>query len=631
MSRRDAPRRPRRGVPLRNSLLARLMASSVLVAVCSIGATAWLAVQTTTQAIQQERGQVLADDASVYSELLGYAAVHRDWDTVAPLVHDLAERTGRRIVLTSKAHRPIVDSADSDAPAPTTVSAVIDPLRTDSGPLPGTGVPVGAGGIDPRATGPYLLPEDERSQLGQWADKQLACLRDLGINAQRIDSPSGRPTVKFNAARLPEPDDCYLPLDEPTATEREPLARLNTMVGNCLTAGGRELPLPRQYAVQVGPDFSWTSKLPPDEYTDLIEACTVESRRTQLRAYVAPASLLYLSSPGAADTPQFDLSAENRTRIIGVTGLVLVLTVGVTAVIAYRLVRPLKALTDAARNPSHPYRPVPVSTGNEIGYLTEAFNEMSERRERLEEQRKVMVSDVAHELRTPLTNIRSWLEAAEDGVATPNPALVTSLLEEALLLQHIIDDLQDLAAADAGKLRIHPEVVRLGDVLHHVAAAHRASSDTAGVRLTVEGEADIDLTADPARLRQAVGNLVSNAVRHTGRGGSVTLSSFVVGDEVVIEVADTGTGIDPDDLPRLFERFWRAEKSRSRHTGGSGLGLAIVLQLAHAHNGTVTVTSTPGVGSVFALRLPRVGAGGWYSRPLSTDTAASQGVRIRKK
>lgn len=609
MHRRKQLRLPRSRVPLRKSLLARLMATSVLVAVCSIGATAWLAVQTTTRAIQQERGQVLADDARIYNELVEYAAVHRDWDAVGPIVRDLADRTGRRIVLTSKTQRPIADSAAAAAPSPTTVSAVIDPLRTDAGLLPGSVAAVGDSGIDPRATGPYLLPESERSRLRQLADKRIGCLRALGVNAQRIDSPSGRPAVEFDPARLPTPGSCFLPLDNPTATEREPLAQLNTMVSACLTVREPDLPIPPPHALQVGPDFSWVSKLPPDEYTDVIEDCTAESRRRQLRAYVAPAALLYLSTPGGPDTPQFDLSPGNRTRIIGVTGLVLVLTVGVTAVIASRLVRPLRALTDAARDPSDPHRRVPVSTRDEMGYLAEAFNEMSERRERLEEQRKVMVSDVAHELRTPLTNIRSWLEAAEDGITTPNPALLSSLLEEALLLQHIIDDLQDLAAADAGKLRIHPEVVRLADILHHVAAAHRAAADTAGVRLTVSGKEGIHLTADPARLRQAIGNLISNAIRHTGRGGSVGLLSFVVGDEVIIEVADTGTGIDPDDLPRLFERFWRAEKSRSRHAGGSGLGLSIVLQLAHAHGGTITVTSTPGVGSVFALRLPRKGSG----------------------
>jgi two-component system, OmpR family, sensor histidine kinase BaeS len=151
-----------------------------------------------------------------------------------------------------------------------------------------------------------------------------------------------------------------------------------------------------------------------------------------------------------------------------------------------------------------------------------------------------------------------WLEAAEDGIADPGEALTSSLLEEALLLQHIIDDLRDLAAADAGQFR----------------------------------------------LRQAVGNLVSNAIRHTPPGGDVTVTCQRAGGEFVVEVADTGTGISPEDLPRIFDRFWRADKSRSRRTGGSGLGLPITRQLVEAHGGHVTATSVPGSGSVFTIRLP---------------------------
>lgn len=285
-----------------------------------------------------------------------------------------------------------------------------------------------------------------------------------------------------------------------------------------------------------------------------------------------------------------------------------------------RLVRPLHALTGAAQRmrDGQEHATVPVSGDDEIGRLAAAFNDMSAHRARLEEQRKAMVSDVAHELRTPLSNIRGWLEAAQDGLADPDPAFVSSLLEEAVQLQHIIDDLQDLAAADAGVLRLHPEPVRVGELLSQVAAAHQARAETAGVTLTVEAGATTTVPADPVRLRQAVGNLVSNAVRHTPEGGTVTLRAY--GEEsgrlqdgagdVVIEVADTGTGIPAGDLRHVFDRFWRAEKSRSRRTGGSGLGLAIVRKLAEAHGGTASATSTEGEGSAFTLRLPAGGPDG---------------------
>ncbi len=231
---------------------------------------------------------------------------------------------------------------------------------------------------------------------------------------------------------------------------------------------------------------------------------------------------------------------------------------------------------------------------------------MSEQRARLAGQRRAMVGDVAHELRTPLSNIRGWLEAAQDGVATPDDAFIASLHEEAVLLQHVIDDLQDLAAADAGELRVHPEPLGAAELLGQVAAAHRARAEAAGVTVTTDVPSGHRLTADPVRLRQAVGNLVSNAVRHTPPGGAVRVTCRPgPAGESVIEVADSGTGIPADDLPHVFDRFWRAEKSRSRRTGGSGLGLAIVRKLAEAHGGTADVRSTVGQGSVFTLRLPR--------------------------
>ncbi|MFD0551330.1 sensor histidine kinase [Streptomyces rectiviolaceus] len=229
---------------------------------------------------------------------------------------------------------------------------------------------------------------------------------------------------------------------------------------------------------------------------------------------------------------------------------------------------------------------------------------MAAHRKALEDQRQAMVSDVAHELRTPLSNIRGWLEAAEDGVVATDPELVSSLLEEALLLQHIVNDLQDLAAADAGTLRLHREPVHASDVVDQVAAAHQAGAEAAGVRLSATTLGDPCFTADPLRLRQAIGNLVSNAIRHTPQGGSVTIGCRATLDAVVVEVADTGTGIDPDDLPHVFDRFWRADKSRTRATGGSGLGLAIVRQLVEGHGGTVTARSTPGEGAVFTVRVP---------------------------
>ena len=430
--------------------------------------------------------------------------------------------------------------------------------------------------------------------------KLQTCLRGAGYIAGVTESPSGRPSLVMTGDRViqqkaAEACAVYV-LDDPTPTEKRALGRLNTLVRGCLK---------RQHLDPVEIGLSFT---PTGNGGEAVQRCVDTARREQLASYVAPPVLLFVATPaGSATAPGFDLSSANTARVAGVAALVLVLSVAVTVTVGTRLVRPLRALTDAARRPTQQHQRVPVTTNDEIGHLAAAFNDLTERRERLEDQRKAMVSDVAHELRTPLSTIRSWLEAAQDGLAASDEAFVASLLEEALLLQHIVDDLQHLAQADAGRFRLHPEPLSLPELLDQVAAAHRGRAETAGVTLTTRlpDTAALTLYADPVRLRQTIGNLLSNAIRHTPPGGAVTLSCRSAGDEVVIEVADTGSGIAADDLPRVFDRFWRADKSRSRQTGGSGLGLAIVRQLTEAHGGTVSVTSTPNTQTVFTVRLPR--------------------------
>ncbi|AYC36558.1 HAMP domain-containing sensor histidine kinase [Streptomyces griseorubiginosus] len=580
-------------LPWRRSLLVRLLAASITIAVCSVAATAWLAARTTTSALQREQGQVLADDARIYDTLMGYAAAHTDWSAVAPALARLAERTGRHITLTTQDRRPVAVSGPASQDLPTRASALVDPLRADPALLPG----VQADGIDPRAVGPYRLPAAERKQLSHLARTLRTCLRGTGFSAGVTEGASGRPSLVMTGdtgiqRKVGEVCGVFA-LDEPTRTEKRALDRLNALVGGCLKRQGLD-------PVVVGLGFA-----PAESVSEPVRRCVDTARREQLAPYVAPPVLLFVASAaGSPAAPGFDLSSANTAKVAGVAALVLVLTLAVTVTVGTRLVRPLRALTDAARHPTQEHLRVPVTTHDEIGHLAAAFNDLSERRERLEEQRKAMVSDVAHELRTPLTTIRGWLEAAQDGLAASDEAFVASLLEEALLLQHIVDDLQHLAQADAGRLRLYAEPVSPRDLLDQVAAAHRGRAETAGVTLTTRIENAPTLYADPARLRQTVGNLLSNAIRHTPAGGTVTLGCRGEGEEIVIEVADTGTGIAAADLPRVFDRFWRADRARGRQTGGSGLGLAIVRQLTEAHGGTVTVTSTPGTETVFTLRLP---------------------------
>lgn len=604
MRRRPAAAGPRPSVRWYASLRVRLLAVSLAVAVCSITATAWLATTATTTAIQQQQGQLLSDDAGVYETLLGYAATHPAWSGVMPQLRMIAARTGRRIVLTTSARRLIAASSQPSAALPATASAVIDPLNV-TGPMAQAGANAPQDGIDPRVVGPFLLTPAERGKLARLAGKILSCLRGNGYGATLSTGPSGRPVLSVRG-ETPKPEwffDCDVPLlDKPMPSEVRALGQLRTLTDDCLSR--QHLP---PVTVDLGASgIAWKGDFWPVSDGAAVQACLDAARHRQLQPYAAPPALLFITDQAPGASRSLTLTAAGRLRVAEVSALVLVLTVAITVAAAARLTGPLRRLTAAIRSPGPQPVRVPVTGKDEIGQLTTAFNDLTERRERAEAQRTAMISDIAHELRTPLGNIRGWLEAAEDGLADPHEVLTSSLLEEALLLQHIIDDLRDLAAADAGEFRLHREPTRLGEVLRQVARAQRARAESAGVSLQarVPDDADLITEADPARLRQAVGNLVSNAIMHTPPGGDVTVTCRRAGGDLIVEVADTGTGISPDDLPRIFDRFWRADKSRSRRTGGSGLGLPIARQLVEAHGGHVTAASVPGQGSVFTIWLP---------------------------
>jgi two-component system sensor histidine kinase BaeS len=272
------------------------------------------------------------------------------------------------------------------------------------------------------------------------------------------------------------------------------------------------------------------------------------------------------------------------------------------ALLAATIVVPLRRLSAAAVRAGEGdlAARVPQGRRDEIGRLARAFNQMADRRQQLEESRRRMVSDVSHELRTPLANVRGWVEAARDGVVEPDRALMDSLLEESLHLQRLVDDLHDLALADAGELRLEPEPVDLAVFLAQVATSFGAAARAGDVTLALECAAGAEVLADPVRLRQAVANLVANALRHTAPGGRVVLA----GAPGSLSVRDDGEGIAAEELPHVFDRFRRVDPSRTRSTGGSGLGLAIVRQIAEAHGGTVSATSEPGVGTEVVLSLP---------------------------
>lgn len=535
---------------MRRSLLFRLLALAGAVAVLSIAATAWLVMASTTAGIRQQQGQALNDDAHIYRTLVRYAARHRDWHGVRRTLRELSADTGRTIVLTTPDRTPLARGG-ARAPLPRRPAATVDALAVD--PL-----------LQADADGDRIID----SVTGPFSERRRA--PGGGI-------PAPVPTESFALDRR----------------QRRALARLLRLTRRC--APDQRVP------ALLGANGLPVARL--DTASRKLARCYRQARRTQLRPYVAPPALLFLDAPGEA-AANLDLSGPARRRVLLVALLISGLTLLVTAVAALRLIRPLRALIRASERMTagDVGARVDARGNDEVGRLGRAFNAMASRREQLEEQRTAMVSDVAHELRTPISNIRGWLEAAQDGVAQPDPAFVDSLLEEATLLSHLVSDLADLSAAEAGELRLHPEPVNVEVLLEQVAVAHQPAADAAGVTLAVDAAGT--LVADPVRIRQAVGNLVTNAVRHSPRGGVVTRRADRVANGTAIVVGDEGEGIAPEHLEHVFDRFWRADPSRTRRSGGSGLGLAIVRRLAEAHGGRVAAESELGRGATFTVWLP---------------------------
>ncbi len=219
-----------------------------------------------------------------------------------------------------------------------------------------------------------------------------------------------------------------------------------------------------------------------------------------------------------------------------------------------------------------------------------------------EELRRRLVSDVAHELRNPLTTIAGTVDALRDGVYRPDEPVLASLAEETAHLQRLVEDLQVLATADAGRLRLERGQVDLAALAAAVVDAHAPAASVAGVELRADLQAALPVAGDAVRLRQVLANLLSNALRHART--RVVVGGAREDDAVVLVVRDDGPGIPADQVALVFDRFWRGDPSRARATGGSGLGLAIVRELVAAHDGEVTAESVPGEGSTFTVRLP---------------------------
>ena len=301
------------------------------------------------------------------------------------------------------------------------------------------------------------------------------------------------------------------------------------------------------------------------------------------------------------------VSRINRAALIagliaGVASLLLALG------LAYRLLSPVRDLTRAAEHMATGdlSQRVPVYGEDELALLGKTFNHMADSLQRAEESRRAMTADIAHELRNPLAVQRASLEALQDGIYPLTPDNLAPILEQNALLNRLVEDLRTLALADAGQLNLETTPTDLTGLVERVVERFSAQAATQSIQIRIN-PADHPLPAialDPQRIEQILGNLLSNALRHTPPRGQIEITLAQTSTSVQLSVHDKGPGIPADSFPYLFERFYRADKSRSRAEGGTGLGLAIARQLAQAHGGDLTAANHPAGGAVFTLTLP---------------------------
>ncbi|MBX0327027.1 HAMP domain-containing protein [Oscillochloris sp. ZM17-4] len=277
------------------------------------------------------------------------------------------------------------------------------------------------------------------------------------------------------------------------------------------------------------------------------------------------------------------------------------------SLLARTLTRPVRELTAAtqAMAAGSLGEQVRVRSRDEIGRLATSFNQMSSDLSRASQSRKQMTADLAHDLRTPLSILRGYTEGLKDGRIQGSAALYGVMHSEVEHLRHLVEDLRVLSLADSGEMPLSRRAIDPVALIERAGLAYIVQAEQQGLALHVDAAQDLpSISVDTDRMAQVLNNLVSNALRYTAHG-AVTLSASQQGGQVLLQVCDTGSGIDVADLPHIFDRFYRADKARQRgDNGASGLGLAIAKAIIDAHDGTISVESTVGQGTTFTIALP---------------------------
>ncbi len=308
------------------------------------------------------------------------------------------------------------------------------------------------------------------------------------------------------------------------------------------------------------------------------------------------------------DEPAQQFVASLRGALWLGAGIALILALVTAGLLAREIVAPVRSLTQAAQTiaTGDLETRAPVRSRDEIGTLAQTFNRMAAHLEQTENARRAQMADISHELRNPLAVLQGSLEALADGIYRPTPENLQPALDQVRTLNRLVEDLHTLALTEAGALRLEIQPVAVDAFLSRVTEAFREAFAAQGLTLRCEESADPTLMvmADVERLTQVINNILQNALRYVPTGGEVAITAEPEDGGALIRVADNGPGIPDEQIPYLFERFWRGDPSRSRETGGSGLGLTIARRIVEAHGGHIEAAPTPGDGLTLHLWLP---------------------------
>jgi signal transduction histidine kinase len=339
---------------------------------------------------------------------------------------------------------------------------------------------------------------------------------------------------------------------------------------------------------------------------DIVPAATLSQGAAVTVNGVQVGTVIATGNPPRTDpsSARFLAQANQALLIAGLGAAFVALLLGIF--LARSVTRPVRDLTAAAHAMAEGQLggQLPVRSRDELGQLTAAFNHMSADLQHSNELRRQMTADIAHDLRTPLAVITGYLEGLRDGVLKPTPQRYEVLFNESRHLQRLVEDLRTLSLADAGELTIHRVPESPADLLQRLAQAFQQQADLQKVSLKLQVEPGLpNINVDPERIEQVLANLVSNALRYTPEGGEISLIGRKDAGAVALVMQDNGAGIDPEALPHVFERFYRADDARQ--DGGSGLGLAIARSVVELHGASLTAQSAgAGQGSIFTVRFP---------------------------